>query len=104
MPLRFECVFNLTAAFVGFVLMQAGRIRVRAYRGDDEIRLGNASDWIKLRSEWEAEQAIRRWGGLVRKSLPLAPDQPGEAGDEGSYPEVFALRRTKLNPIRGLII
>ncbi len=45
---------NLHASFAGFVLAGPGRIKVRAYRGDDEIRLGALR--VRLRSEWEASQ------------------------------------------------
>jgi|SRR5260370_14969335 hypothetical protein len=45
---------TLNAGFSGLVLMNPGRIKVRAYRGDDEIRLGTLR--IRLRSEWEDEQ------------------------------------------------
>lgn len=45
---------NFIAAFSPLMLMRAGRIRVRAYRGDDEIRLGTLR--VVLRSDWEEEQ------------------------------------------------
>lgn len=44
----------LNAAFSPIIFTHAGRIKVRAYRGDDEIRLGTLR--IRLRSEWENEQ------------------------------------------------
>jgi hypothetical protein len=37
-----------------FVLARPGLIKVRAYRGDDEIRLGALR--VRLRSGWEARQ------------------------------------------------
>lgn len=45
---------NLNPSFAGFMLLHTGRIKVRAYRGDDEIRLGTLR--VRLRSEWEEEQ------------------------------------------------
>jgi hypothetical protein len=45
---------NLHASFAGFVLARPGLIKVRAYRGDDEIRLGTLR--VRLRSEWDALQ------------------------------------------------
>jgi hypothetical protein len=45
---------NVMAAFPGLLFSQPGRIKVRAYRGDDEIRLGTLR--VRLRSEWEEEQ------------------------------------------------
>jgi hypothetical protein len=45
---------TLNAGFSGLVLMNPGRIKVRAYRGEDEIRLGTLR--VRLRSEWEDEQ------------------------------------------------
>jgi hypothetical protein len=45
---------NLNTSFAGFVISHPGRIKVRAYRGDDEIRLGTLR--IRLRSEWDEEQ------------------------------------------------
>lgn len=44
----------IIAAFNPLVLNSGGRMRVRAYRGDDEIRLGTLL--IRLKSEWEKEQ------------------------------------------------
>jgi hypothetical protein len=44
---------NLTSSANGLVLTHIGRIKVRAYRGDDEIRLGTLR--IRLRAEWEEE-------------------------------------------------
>jgi hypothetical protein len=44
---------NLNAVFSPLILYQ-GRIKVRAYRGDDEIRLGTLR--IRLRSDWEEDQ------------------------------------------------
>jgi hypothetical protein len=44
-------ILNSSAA--GLILNHLGRIKVRAYRGDDEIRLGTLR--IRLRSEWEEE-------------------------------------------------
>jgi hypothetical protein len=46
--------FNLVAGFPSMLFSQPGRIKVRAYRGDDEIRLGTLR--VRLRSEWEEEQ------------------------------------------------
>jgi hypothetical protein len=45
---------GVNAAFTPIVFTHSGRIKVRAYRGDDEIRLGTLR--IRLRSEWEEEQ------------------------------------------------
>jgi hypothetical protein len=45
---------NLSAAFTPLVLTHPGRIKVRAYRGDDEVRLGTLR--IRLRAEWQEEQ------------------------------------------------
>jgi hypothetical protein len=45
---------TLNGGFSGLVLMNPGRIKVRAYRGEDEIRLGTLR--VRLRSEWEDEQ------------------------------------------------
>jgi hypothetical protein len=44
----------LNAAFSPLILAHQGRIKVRAYRGDDEIRLGTLR--IRLRADWEEEQ------------------------------------------------
>ena len=44
----------LNAAFTPIVFTHAGRVKVRAYRGDDEIRLGTLR--VRLRSDWEDEQ------------------------------------------------
>jgi len=44
---------NLASSIVGLVITHLGRIKVRAYRGDDEIRLGTLR--IRLKSEWEEE-------------------------------------------------
>lgn len=48
---------GINAAFTPFILAHPGRIKVRAYRGEDEIRLGTLR--VILRSEWEAEQKRR---------------------------------------------
>jgi hypothetical protein len=47
-------IIALNAAFTPLVLTHPGRIKVRAYRGDDEIRLGTLR--VRLRSEFEEEQ------------------------------------------------
>jgi hypothetical protein len=53
-PFVVKTANTLNAGFSGLVLMNPGRVKVRAYRGDDEIRLGTLR--IRLRSEWEEEQ------------------------------------------------
>ncbi len=45
---------NLLAGFPGIIFPQAGRIKVRAYRGDDEIRLGTIR--VRLHPDIEANQ------------------------------------------------
>lgn len=45
---------NVMAAFAGLVFPQAGRLKVRAYRGDDEIRLGTLR--VRIHPDAEANQ------------------------------------------------
>ena len=45
---------QIFASFSPIVFTHSGRIKVRAFRGEDEIRLGTLR--VRLRSEWEEEQ------------------------------------------------
>lgn len=53
----------LSPGFSPFAVTHPGRIKVRAYRGDDEIRLGTLR--IRLKSEWQEEQ--RKQVGIESK-------------------------------------
>jgi hypothetical protein len=55
---------NMTSSVAGLLLTHIGRIKVRAYRGDDEIRLGTLR--IRLRSEWEEE--LRKQASAMKEA------------------------------------
>lgn len=49
---------KIHASFMALPLKRPGNIKVRAYRGEDEIRLGSLR--VQLRSDWDAEQKTRQ--------------------------------------------
>jgi hypothetical protein len=58
--------FNLIAQFRDFLIGEAGAIKVRAYRGDDEIHLGSLR--VKLNPKAAGSTACRGVSGAIKQT------------------------------------